>query len=102
MCRNVEEASEYFCNRKKLAEYDRIIYLVKSTDICLPDAWAALCENVDKSIVISFKSPYYKEYFERAQYVINAYSDTESSQYAVVRGLFGEIKMDAKPPVNIQ
>ena len=102
MCRNVEEASEYFCNRKKSAEYDRIIYLVKSTDICLPDAWAALCENVDKSIVISFKSPYYKEYFERAQYVINAYSDTESSQYAVVRGLFGEIKMDAKAPVNIQ
>ena len=100
-CREVTEVENLWLKQKTASEFDRIIYLANSTDICLPDAWMSLCHNVDKSVVISFRSPYYREYFERAKYVINAYSDTESSQKAAVRGLFGEIKMDAEPPVDI-
>ncbi|NLG84296.1 MAG: glycoside hydrolase family 3 protein [Firmicutes bacterium] len=64
--------------------------------------WAALSYGAEKSIVVSFGSPYYYgEYFEPAEVYINAYSAAPATQKAVARAIFGEIGFPGRSPVKI-
>lgn len=101
-CGSVDYYGEYYLNEVKNADkYDRIIYVTDTMEYSFPEIWASLCYNREKSIVLSFKSPYYKEYFERAEFVINAYSDSKASQRAAAKALAGKFKMIGKSPVKI-
>jgi beta-N-acetylhexosaminidase len=64
--------------------------------------WWTLTAGVNKSVVISFGSPYYyNEYFEMANVFINAYSPVPGTQRAVVRALLGEIPFQGVSPVQL-
>lgn len=64
--------------------------------------WWTLTAAVDKSVVVSFGSPYhFTEYFEMANVFINAYSPVPETQRAVVRALLGEIPFTGTSPVAL-
>lgn len=101
-CRNVDIITDFWLDEvENLKEYDRVIYIANDLDYSLAPIWASLCFNVEKSMVISFNSPYYKEYFAKARYVVNAYSSSGFSQKAAVRVIFGETKMEAASPFEL-
>lgn len=102
-CVNTDVISNDFWLKevKDTDKYDRIIYIANELEFKEAPIWASLCYNTEKSVVVSFKSPYYKEYFERAKHFICTYSASKASQSAAAAALFGEIKMNARIPVNI-
>ena len=62
----------------------------------------SLQEGVNKSVVVSFGSPYFGgQYFERALTYVNAYSMVEASVKAFVRAAFGEIEFTSFSPVKL-
>jgi beta-N-acetylhexosaminidase len=64
--------------------------------------WSALASGREKSVVVSFGSPYFcAEYFDAADVFVNAYSSVPATQEAVVRALFGEIGFAGTSPVNL-
>jgi len=94
--------------------YDAIIYAMFtrvfrpsgpedfSGEECLPIK-IALSYARDKSIVVSFGSPYLiGEYFDRAYACVNAYSMVSSSVKAFVRAAVGEIEFSKYSPVNLE
>ena len=65
--------------------------------------WRSLEYGVEKTIVVSFGSPYFGEqYFERAVTYVNAYSMLSPSVKAFVRAAVGEIPFSGFSPVNLQ
>ncbi len=94
-------------------EYDLIIYVLERTphrpmgplNFWGGEAggiWSALASGREKSVVVSFGSPYFcAEYFDAADVFVNAYSPVPASQEAFVRALFGEIGFAGKSPVRI-
>ncbi len=64
--------------------------------------WSSLSSGREKSVVVSFGSPYFcAEYFDAADVFINAYSSMPATQEAFVRALFGEIGFAGKSPVKL-
>lgn len=61
-----------------------------------------LLGRFEKTIVISFGSPYVLRYFEAADILIAAYEGTEAAQESVVRHLLGEASFMGRLPVTIQ
>lgn len=62
----------------------------------------SLCSDVDKTIVVSFGSPYFgQQYFERAETYVNAYSMVECSVRAFVRAAVGEIPFTKFSPFKL-
>lgn len=62
----------------------------------------SLMYGTEKSIVVSFGSPYFgNQYFERAEAYINAYSMLSPSVKAFVRAAVGEIKFGSFSPVEL-
>lgn len=65
--------------------------------------WGALSSGREKSVVVSFGSPYFcEEYFDAADVFVNAYSTTPATQEAFARALFGEIPFAGKSPVQLK
>lgn len=63
--------------------------------------WSALTAGRDKSVVVSFGSPYViADYFAMAPVTINAYSNVPASHEAFARALFGEIAFEGVAPVD--
>jgi len=63
----------------------------------------SLCTAVEKSIVVSFGSPYFGgQYFERANTYVNAYSMLSCSVKAFVRAATGEIPFQSFSPVTLE
>lgn len=59
--------------------------------------------NVDKTVVVSFGSPYFGEqYFERCPVYVNAYSMLDPSVEAFARAAVGEIPFTDFSPVKLQ
>jgi len=94
--------------------YDRIIYATFSRvyrpsgpedfygEMCIMIK-LALSHAVDKSIVVSFGSPYFiDEYFQRAKTCVNAYSFVSSSVKAFVRAATGECAFEGISPVKLE
>ncbi len=64
--------------------------------------WSALASGSEKSVVVSFGSPYFcAEYFDAADVFVNAYSPVPAAQEAFVRALFGETGFAGKSPVRL-
>ncbi|RED64907.1 glycoside hydrolase family 3 protein [Cohnella lupini] len=64
--------------------------------------WSSLTVAADKSVVVSFGSPYmFTDYFEMADVYLNAYSHVPATLKAAVDALFGEIPMTGKSPVAL-
>jgi len=64
--------------------------------------WSALSSGADKSVVISFGSPYLlTDYFEKADICVNAYSHVPASLSAAVAALFGDIPFAGVSPVKL-
>jgi len=64
-------------------------------------AWEGLCYGREKTIIISFGSPYiHEQYFPLAPVGINAWGQSESVQIAVVKALYGDIPFQGKRPVK--
>ena len=62
----------------------------------------ALQEGREKTLIVSFGSPYFAEqYFERAKTVVNAYSMLSPSVEAFVRAACGEVAFTSFSPVTI-
>lgn len=78
---------------------------IKTGTVGLPESQINLIkyfkEKNKKVIVISFGNPYLLQGFEEIESYICAYSDSESSINAVIKGIFGEIKFKGKLPVSI-
>jgi len=65
--------------------------------------WRSLEYGGEKTVVVSFGSPYFGEqYFERALTYVNAYSMLSPSVKAFVRAAVGEIPFSEYSPVNLQ
>jgi beta-N-acetylhexosaminidase len=60
-----------------------------------------LIEKAEKSVVISFGSPYVLRHFREADILIAAYEVTDQAQRAVAECLKGEMKFKGRPPVEI-
>ncbi|MBE6561665.1 MAG: glycoside hydrolase family 3 protein [Ruminococcaceae bacterium] len=97
----------------KMDSYDRIIYAIFSR-VFRPSGpedfygeecakiKVALSHAVDKTIAVSFGSPYYMdEYFARGKTCVNAYSFVSASVKAFVRAACGETEFTGTSPVNI-
>ena len=64
--------------------------------------WSTLAGGREKSVVVSFGSPYFcAEYFDAADVFVNAYSPVPATQEAFVKALFGEMGFAGKSPVSI-
>ena len=62
----------------------------------------SLQSGVEKSLVVSFGSPYFGEqYFERSLAYVNAYTMLQPSVEAFVRAAFGEIEFTSFSPVEL-
>ena len=95
----------------KAGDFDRIIIPVyakvkiKTGTVGLPESQISLINEIIKlnkeTIVISFGNPYIIQGFPGINTYICAYGDCESSIYAVIRGISGEIKFRGKLPVTI-
>ncbi len=63
--------------------------------------WEGLCYGREKTIIISFGSPYiHEQYFPLAPVCINAWGQAESVRKAVVKALYGEIQFSGRRPVK--
>jgi beta-N-acetylhexosaminidase len=74
--------------------------------ISMPDATATLLQSIlqakrDKTVVVSFGSPYFLADFPQIQNYVCAYSNAFTSEVAVVKALFGEIPFHGRLPVTI-
>ncbi len=63
--------------------------------------WEALCYGREKTVIISFGTPYiHEQYFELAPVCINAWAATAEAQEAAVKAIFGEIPFAGCRPVR--
>ena len=97
----------------KIDGYDLVIYALFSRsfrpigfiDFHSQEAlkiWGSLKYGSEKTVVVSFGSPYFGEqYFERALTYVNAYSMLSPSVKAFVRAAVGEIPFTAFSPVEL-
>jgi beta-N-acetylhexosaminidase len=74
--------------------------------ISMPDATAALLQSVlqakhDKTVVVSFGSPYFLSDFPQIENYVCAYSNAFTSEVSAVKALFGEIPFRGRLPVTI-
>jgi beta-N-acetylhexosaminidase len=74
--------------------------------ISVPDATATLLQTVlqakrDKTVVVSFGSPYFLDDFPQIENYVCAYSNALTSETAAVKALFGEIPFRGRLPVTI-
>lgn len=61
----------------------------------------SLCYGAEKSVVVSFGSPYFfQQYFERSYTYVNAYAMVDSSVEAFVKAMFGETEFTGVSPVD--
>ena len=60
-----------------------------------------LIERAEKSVVVSFGSPYVLRHFGEADILIAAYEATEQAQHAVIECLEGKMEFRGRPPVKI-
>jgi beta-N-acetylhexosaminidase len=61
-----------------------------------------LHKDIGKRILFSFGTPYFLYEITEADTYINSYSDSESSQKALVKALFGEIPFAGRSPVSMK
>ena len=59
-------------------------------------------KEIGKKIVFSFGTPYFLYEIAEAETYVNSYSDSESSQKALVKALFGEIPFTGRSPVTMK
>lgn len=95
-------------------DYDLVVYALFSRpfrpigflDFLGPQAvkvQRSLQAAVDKTLIVSFGSPYFAEqYFERAKTIVNAYSMLAPSVEAFVQAACGDIGFTAFSPVKIR
>jgi len=95
------------------ADFDLILYAIESSPHKpmgplnfwgreAAGIWSSLACGREKSLVVSFGSPYFcAEYFDAADVFVNAYSSMPATQEAFVRALFGEIGFTGKSPVKL-
>jgi beta-N-acetylhexosaminidase len=74
--------------------------------ISIPDATAALLQSIlqakrDKTVVVSFGSPYFLSDFPQIENYVCAYSNAFTSEVGAVKALFGEIPFRGRLPVTI-
>jgi beta-N-acetylhexosaminidase len=74
--------------------------------ISVPDATAALLQSIldakrDKTVVVSFGSPYFLADFPQIENYVCAYSNATTSETGAVKALFGEIPFHGRLPVTI-
>jgi beta-N-acetylhexosaminidase len=74
--------------------------------ISMPDATATLLQSIlqarrEKTIVVSFGSPYFLADFPQIENYVCAYSNAFTSEVAAVKALFGEIPFRGRLPVTI-
>ena len=74
--------------------------------ISVPDATAALLQSIleakrEKTVVVSFGSPYFLADFPQIENYVCAYSNATTSETAAVKALFGEIPFHGRMPVTI-
>jgi beta-N-acetylhexosaminidase len=63
--------------------------------------WSSLTSGIQKSVVVSFSSPYlFSDYFDTAPVYVNAYSNVPATHSAVVKALLGEISFSGTSPVQ--
>ena len=60
-----------------------------------------LIESAEKSIVVSFGSPYVLRHFKEADVLMAAYEATDQAQRAVIKCLEGRMEFKGRPPVKI-
>jgi beta-N-acetylhexosaminidase len=60
-----------------------------------------LIERAERSVVVSFGSPYVLRHFGEADILIAAYEATEQAQHAVIECLEGKTEFRGRPPVKI-
>jgi beta-N-acetylhexosaminidase len=75
--------------------------------ISVPDATAALLQSIldakgEKTVVVSFGSPYFLSDFPQIENYVCAYSNAFTSETGAVKALFGEIPFRGRLPVTIQ
>jgi len=74
--------------------------------ISVPDATAALLQSIleakrEKTVVVSFGSPYFLADFPQIENYVCAYSNAITSEVGAVKALFGEIPFHGRLPVTI-
>jgi beta-N-acetylhexosaminidase len=74
--------------------------------ISVPDATATLLQSIleakrEKTVVVSFGSPYFLADFPQIENYVCAYSNAITSETAAVRALFAEIPFHGRLPVTI-
>jgi beta-N-acetylhexosaminidase len=74
--------------------------------ISIPDATAVLLQSIlqakkDKTVVVSFGSPYFLSDFPQIENYVCAYSNAITSEVGAVKALFGEIPFRGRLPVTI-
>ena len=74
--------------------------------ISVPDATAALLQSIleakrEKTVVVSFGSPYFVADFPQIENYVCAYSNAITSEVGAIRALFGEIAFHGRLPVTI-
>lgn len=74
--------------------------------ISVPDATAALLQSIlqakkDKTVVVSFGSPYFLSDFSQIDNYVCAYSNAITSETGAIKALFGEIPFRGRLPVTI-
>ncbi len=74
--------------------------------ISMPDATAALLQSIlqarrEKTVVVSFGSPYFLSDFPQIENYVCAYSNAFTSEMSAVKALFGEIPYRGRLPVTI-
>jgi beta-N-acetylhexosaminidase len=74
--------------------------------ISIPDATAALLQSIlqakhDRTVVVSFGSPYFLSDFPQIENYVCAYSNAITSEVGAVKALFGEIPFRGRLPVTI-
>jgi beta-N-acetylhexosaminidase len=74
--------------------------------ISMPDATAALLQSIlqakrDKTVVVSFGSPYFLADFPQIENYACAYSNAVTSETGAVKAIFGEIPFRGRLPVTI-
>jgi beta-N-acetylhexosaminidase len=74
--------------------------------ISVPDATAALLQSIieakrEKTVVVSFGSPYFLADFPQIENYVCAYSNATTSETGAVKALFGEIAFNGRLPVTI-
>jgi beta-N-acetylhexosaminidase len=74
--------------------------------ISVPDATAALLQSIlqakrQKTVVVSFGSPYFLSDFPQVENYVCAYSNALTSEVGAVKALFGEIPFRGRLPVTI-